>query len=491
MGARRTDGSVRGRLRTLRREPEFRKAGADRDRHRERHDDGDRQRDRRRRNIRASAAARRRARGWALRDRAGGQGRSKDLCHARLACRALRSEPERDRLSRPRPRRRRLRTDHRAPPPRSRDRRRGSRRADHAEHGSRRRRGAVARRPRRGGRHRRRERRPRLRRSPRPQRQHGVVLALARDRSRVERRRARQRRLERRHLHGPASARGAQAEALQSRRRSRGPAPTRPYRIETSGVDKAATLTKRGQKIAPLGDYAAAATSSSGRYVALRGHRDEADAVHFLVVLVDLDTGEITPLGKRAWPAAIDPKLLVGPRDGLAALAEDTVAETPLRWVSADARSSSGRSSALPGARRCRAPWTATSFAERRRDRLVASIAGAAGASTVVPSALGFATGLRRRRPRCRTIGDMRAPPHPLVTALTPLLALALFTASCSGAFNSEALPDPSAEAPASPSRRAHRRSRAHPAGAALVDVPGVDTSNEAAAAGRSSSRAS
>jgi hypothetical protein len=115
------------------------------------------------------------------------------------------------------------------------------------------------------------------------------------------------------------------------------PASTRPYRIETGGVDKAATLTKRGQKIAPLGDYAAAATSSSGRYVALRGHRDEGDAVHFLVVLADLDTGEITPLGKRAWPAAIDPKLLVGPRDRLTALAEDTVAETPLRWVSADA----------------------------------------------------------------------------------------------------------------------------------------------------------
>jgi hypothetical protein len=110
-------------------------------------------------------------------------------------------------------------------------------------------------------------------------------------------------------------------------------------------------LFKGKVKVRPLGDFVVAATSPSGRWEALKGHREEGDYIHFHAVLFDRASGEFYPLGKEVWPAPIEAKELAGPADALSDRAGDVVGETPLRWIGPDALVL-GKALYLPAARR-------------------------------------------------------------------------------------------------------------------------------------------
>jgi hypothetical protein len=113
-----------------------------------------------------------------------------------------------------------------------------------------------------------------------------------------------------------------------------------PYAFDQgAGVVRSTSGTSFGKFV----DWSIHGVSPTGRWVVIRGNTEEADYIHFNLVVVDRLTGVVLPVpnrepdAKTAWPAPLDSGDLANPsRQRLGKRAGDFVGETTVRFAEPD-----------------------------------------------------------------------------------------------------------------------------------------------------------
>jgi hypothetical protein len=133
------------------------------------------------------------------------------------------------------------------------------------------------------------------------------------------------------------------ASAFDCGPRSAEPAPAAndfPYAFDQ---DAGVVRSKSGASLGKLSEWVIEGVSPNGRWVVLRGNMEDADYIHFNLLVVDRLKGVVLPLpnresdAKTAWPAPLDRGDLDNPsRERLGVRAGDFVGESTVRFAEPD-----------------------------------------------------------------------------------------------------------------------------------------------------------